>query len=167
MNLEDSRLSRKALVDLNLTEHFWAFILVSLADSLLLFQVASLASRVGAPVDVPGSMALQESVLAILLLLVVLSSLSERVWRRGYVVASFLFIGYATLQMASRFVLALNYVSQLQVSGVDVQGYLGPSYLLILGSTVSFLLTILLLRRSYGRLIRAWTERGTILAEYL
>lgn len=158
MVLKDSRLSRRALLDLNLTEHFWAFILVSLADTFLLFQLSSLASRVGAPVDVLGSMAVQELVLAILLLVVVLSSISERVWRWGYVVASFLFIGYAMLQMASRFIQALDSISQLQARGIDVQGYLGPSYLLILGSTVSFLLTILLLRRAYGKLIGARTE---------
>ena len=78
----------------------------------------------------------------------------------GNVVASFLFIGYAVLQMANRFILALHFISQLQVSGVDVQGYLGPAYLLVLGSTVSFLLTILLLRRAYGKLIRARTPIG-------
>ncbi len=158
MVLKDSRLSWRALVDLNLTEHLWAFILVSLADSLLLFQLSSLGSQLGTPIDVLGSMALQELVLAILLLVVVLSSVSERHWRWGYVVASFLFIGYAMLQMASRFIQALNFISQLQGRGVDVQGYLGPSYLLVLGSTVSFLLTILLLRRAYGKLIGARTE---------
>ncbi len=167
MVLKNSRFSWTAILDLNLAEHFWALILVSLANALLLFPLSSLSSRVGAPVDILMSIVLQESVLMILLLLVMLSSLPERAWRWGYVLASLLFIGYAILQMASRFIQALDFISQLQASGVDVQGYIGPSYLIILGSTVSLLLTILLLRRSYGRLIGVRTEKGTVQAEYL
>src|SRR2546425_3418131 len=163
MILEDSRLSRRALVDLNLAEHFWAFILVSVADSLLLFQLSSLASQVGTSVNVLGSMAVQESVLAFLLFVAVLSGTSKTAWRLGYVLASFLFIGYAMVQMASGFIQALDFVSQLQVRGVDVQGFLGPAYLLILGSTVSFLLAILLLRRAYGKLLKARGIRPPVL----
>jgi hypothetical protein len=156
-----------AILDLNLAEHFGALILASLANTLLLFPLSYLSSRVGAPVDLLGSIALQESALIVLLLLVMFSSLPERTWRWGYVLASFLFIGYAILQMASRFIQALDFISQLQASGVDVQGYLAPSYAIILGSTISLILTILLLRRSYGRLIGVRTEKGTVRAEYL
>lgn len=150
-------------MDLNLTEHFWAFILVSVADSLLLFQLSSLASQVGTPVNVLGSMAVEESFLTILLLIVVFSSTSKTAWRLGYIVASFLFIGYAMLEMASGFIQALDFVSQLQVRGVDVQGFLGPAYLLILGSTVNLLLAILLLRRAYGKLLKARGIRPSVL----
>ncbi len=167
MVLKGSRFSGTAILDLNLTEHFWALILASLANTLLLFPLASLSSRTGVPIDVPGGVALQESVLIILLLLVMLSSLPERAWRWGYVLASFLFIGYAILQMASSFIRALDFISQLQTVGIDVKGYIGPSYLVILGSTVSLLLTILLLKRSYGRLIGVKTGKGVVRGEYL
>ncbi len=144
-----------------------AFVLASLANNLLLFNQASLALRAGSHVDVLVLMLFQEGLLAILILGVVVSSLSKLGWRWQYVLACFLFTGYAGLQMAGTFVSTLELVPTLQSEGIGVQEYLGTSYMLALGSAASYVLSILLLRRAYGRMLRAKTEPRAVRAEFL
>jgi len=167
--LQHGDLSLRTILRLGRSEHVLALVLASLANSLLLFNRASLASRAGSNVgvDVLASALVQEGLLAILVLGIVVSSLSKFGWRWQYVLACFLFTGYGGLQMAGTFVSMLELVPALQSKGIGPQDYLGSSYMIALGSAVCYLLSILLLRRAYGRLLRVKTAAQAIPAEFL
>ena len=63
-----------------------------------------------------------------------------------------LFAGYSGTRLAAAFSQTLELVLALQSKGVPISDYQGTFYLLALTSAICYLLAILLLRRSYGRL---------------
>ncbi len=137
-------------------EHIAAYVLASVADILLLTVLSQLGSRAGVRVDLVRLVALHELVLAILMVGVVYSGVVRSGWRCWqYVTTSILFSGYVGYRMATRFIAALELVGPLETKGVVASEYLSFFYSLSLGSTVCYMLMILVLRKAYGRLATA------------
>jgi hypothetical protein len=140
------------LVRLNLREYAAAYLLASIAYLLMLFEESQLASRAGMSVDVFSLVLVQESVMAVLVLAMALAG-TLKSWRYLFVVAATVFGGYAGLGMVTRFNASLELVTPLENLGVPISDYQGIFYVLALTAAIFYLATILLLRKSYGKLI--------------
>ncbi len=144
---------QSGLLKLNAREYLLAFILASLAYNLLLFEQSQLASRAGQGVDIPILVFSQELFLGILVFALAFTGVARVAWRWLYVGASGFFAGYAGLSMISRFTATLELVPILASNGVPISDYQGSFYFLALIAAISYLLVILILRRSYGKLV--------------
>src|SRR5213594_5257246 len=135
----------------NLQFHLMTYLLVTLAISLLLLEQSQLASRANAQSTSLADILVQQGVLAVLLgLMLVTYGWTKIRWQ--YVLSAILFAGYSGTRLASAFSQTLGLVPALQNMDVPISDYQGTFYLLALASAICYLLTILLLRRSYGRL---------------
>ena len=150
-----SQISRQSMLSetnkYNLQVHLMTYLLVTLAISLLLLEQSQLASRANAQSTSLGDILVQQSVLAVLLgLMMVTYGWTRTRWQ--YVLSAILFAGYSGTRLAAAFSQTLELVPALQNKDVPISDYQGTFYLLALASAISYLLAILLLRRSYGRL---------------
>ena len=144
------------IVRLNIATHLAIYILASLAIALLLFEQSQLSSRAGVQFDVLSTSLVQQSVMAVLLLgLVAAYRWTRRRW--PYAVAAILFAGYSGTRLAAAFNGTLELVVPLESKGIPISDYQGTFYGLALTASFSYLLMILLLRRSYGKLVSVRT----------
>ena len=135
----------------NLQFHLMTYLLVTLAISLLLLEQSQLASRANAQSTSLADILVQQGVLAVLLGLMLVTYGWTRI-RWQYVLSAILFVGYSGTRLAAAFSQTLGLVPALQNKDVPISDYQGTFYLLALGAAICYLLAILLLRRSYGRL---------------
>jgi len=133
--------------------HVAVYILTTFAILLLLYEQAQLASRAGLPpVDVV-QIIVQQGVLAALVgLLGVGYGWFRKRW--FYAMAALLFAGYSATRLAAAFTQTLGLVPKLESIGIPISDYQGTFYVLALAAAISYLLTILLLRKTYGSLER-------------
>ncbi len=136
----------------NLVEHLAVYFLASLAVALLLYEQSQLSSRAGVQVDVFGLALVQKAVMALLLFGVLIPVYAWYPKRWAYALAAILFAGYSGTRMTAAFTATLGLVPTLTARGIPISDYQGTFYLLALTSAFSYLLMILLLRRSYGKL---------------
>jgi len=140
------------IVRLNVREYLVAYVLASLAFGLMLFEESQLSSRAGVNVDSLTLVLVQESIMAVLLIAMAFSS-TMKSWRYTFVIAATVFGGYAGLGMVTRFNASLELVTPLENLGVPISNYQGTFYLLALTAAILYITTVLLLRRSYGKLL--------------
>jgi len=127
------------------------YLLVTLAISLLLLEQSQLASRANAQSTSLADILVQQSVLAAFLgLMLAIYGWTRIRWQ--YALSAVLFAGYSGTRLAAAFSQTLELVPALQSKGVPISDYQGTFYLLALASAICYLLAILLLRRSYGRM---------------
>ena len=134
-----------------LQAHLTVYLLTTLAILLLLFEQSQLASRVNTQSTGMEEILVQQSVMAVLLG----SLVAAYGWRENrwvYVLSAILFAGYSGTRLAAAFSQTLGLVPALEDKGIPISDYQGAFYLLALAAAICYLLTILLLRRSYGRL---------------
>ena len=150
-----SQVSRRFILsDTNkhdLQVHLMTYLLVTLAIFLLLLEQSQLASRVNAQSTSLADILVQQGVLAVLLGLMLVTYGWTRI-RWQYVLSAILFAGYSGTRLAAAFSQTLGLVPALENMDVPISDYQGTFYLLALASAICYLLAILLLRRSYGRL---------------
>ncbi len=131
--------------------HLTIYVLTTLAILLLLFEQSQLATRVGIQSTSLEEFLVQQFVLGgLLVVLVGAFGKIENRWMYG--LFAVLFAGYSGSRLAAAFSRTLGLVPALENQGVPISDYQGSFYLLALASAVCYLMTILLLRRCYGRL---------------
>jgi len=135
----------------NLQVHLMTYLLVTLAIILLVLEQSQLASRANAQSTSLADILVQQGVLAVLLCLMLVTYGWTRI-RWQYALSAILFAGYSGTRLAAAFSQTLGLVPALQSKEVPISDYQGSFYLLALASAVCYLVAILLLRRSYGRL---------------
>jgi len=143
------------LLKLNAKEYVLAYVLASLSYGLLLLEESQLAPRAGQGVDVLLLVSVQETLMAVLVLGVAFAGAARVAWRWLYVSAATLFAAYAGVGLTSRFTATLELVIPLESRGIPISDYQGSFYVLALTAAFSYVLAILLLRRSYGKLVSA------------
>ena len=136
----------------NINVHLAVYILASVAIALLLYEESELVSQAGVQADILGPALLQQAIMTILLLGLLVPTYAWSRKRWPYPLASILFAGYSGTRLAAAFDTTLELVPTLEARGVPISDYQGTFYLLALVAAFSYLLMILLLRRSYGRL---------------
>jgi hypothetical protein len=167
-------LSLREFLRINSREHLAIYALASLANVLLSIpqylavktalelginpkgSTASLINQYGSGtglmIDFLRSALIFQGIMAILVMGVVGSMLSRRRSKWQYVATSFLVSAYLAYHLGGKFLNALGWIGLLETSGVDASGVYGDLFWFGLGTTICYLLAILVLRRSYGRL---------------
>jgi hypothetical protein len=168
-------LSLRELLRINAREHLTIYALASLANVLLSLpqylavntalelsinpkgSTASLinhyGSSTGLTLDFLRSAFIFQGIIAILVMGVAGSMLSRRRWRPQYVATSSLVSAYLAYHLGGKFVNALGWIGLLETSGINASGIYADLFWFGLGTTICYLLVILVLRKSYGRLM--------------
>ena len=133
--------------------HLAIYVLTTLAISALFYEQAQLAHRAGVQSVDAAQLVVQQVILGLLggLLLAGYGWIRNR---RFYALSALLFAGYSATRLAAAFTETLGLVPKLESIGIPVSDYQGTFYLLALTAAVSYLITILLLRQTYGKLDR-------------
>jgi len=109
-----------------------------------------------------------QGVMAVLVIGLPGSASSRRGWRWQYVLTGVFISTYLAYHLGGKFLNALGWIGVLETSGVNVSGVYGDLFWFGLGTTICYLLVILVLRRSYGKLaIGKSEERRLVTTEIL
>jgi hypothetical protein len=167
-------LSLRELLRINAREHLTIYALASSANVLLSIpqflavntalelginpkgSTASLinqyGSSTGLTLDFLRSALIFQGIMAILVIGAVGSTLSRRRWRSQYVATGLLVSAYLAYHLGGKFLNALGWIGLLETSGVNASGVYADLFWFGLATTICYLLVILVLRRSYGKL---------------
>ena len=169
-----TNLSVRKSLGTNLREHLSVYVLASCANFFLsVSQYLSLSSAVASclPLD-PGTAALITSygrglgivlallesplvfqgVLAILVVTLAMSSAIGTGWGVAYVFSGIVISSFVGYWIGTKFLSILDWISTLQNNRVDSSSTYTGLFWLGLTSTISYVLMILVVRRSYGKL---------------
>jgi hypothetical protein len=167
-------LSVRELLRINAREHIAVYVLATLANFLLSVPqylvvntalelgitpkgstaslIAQYGSSTGLFLDFLRSGLIFQGVMAILVMGLVGAASSWRGWRWQYVLTGVLVSIYLAYHLGGKFLNALGWIGVLDTSGVNVSGVYGDLFWFGLGTTICYLLAILVLRKSYGKL---------------
>jgi hypothetical protein len=164
----------KELLRINAREHIAIYILATLANFLLSIPqylavntalelainpkgttaslIAQYGSSTGLILDSLRSGLIFQGVMAVLVIGLIGSASSQRGWRWQYVLTGVLLSIYLAYHLGGKFLNALGWIGVLDTSGVNVSGVYGDLFWFGLGATICYLIAILVLRKSYGKL---------------
>ena len=159
----------------NARDHFTVYCLASLANLILSvpqFQAVNSAldmgfhpqgmtgtlisrygSKTGLLLDFAMGILIFQGVLGVLIIGMSASASPRKGWKWQYSAIGLLFSSYVAYHLGGKFLNALGWVGVLETSGYDVSGVYGDLFWSGLLATILYLLSILFLRRSYGKLM--------------
>jgi hypothetical protein len=162
------------LLRINAREHIAIYILATLANFLLSIPqylavntalelainpkgstaslIAQYGSSTGLFLDFLRSGLIFQGVMAVLVIGLVGPASSRRGWRWQYALTGGLVSIYLAYHLGGKFLNALGWIGVLDTSGVNVSGVYADLFWFGLGTTICYLLAILVLRKSYGKL---------------
>jgi len=114
--------------------------------------IAQYGSSTGLVLDFLRSGLIFQGVMAVLVIGLIGSASSRRGWRWQYALTGVFVSTYLAYHLGGKFLNALGWIGVLETSGVNVSGVYGDLFWFGLGTTICYLLVILVLRRSYGKL---------------
>jgi len=114
--------------------------------------IAQYGSNAGLFLDFLRSGLVFQGVMAVLVIGLPWSASSRRGWRWQYVLTGVFLSTYLAYHLGGKFLNALGWIGVLETGGVNVSGVYGDLFWFGLGTTICYLLVILVLRRSYGKL---------------
>jgi len=115
--------------------------------------ISSYGIRLGLTFEFLWTLLIFQAFLAVLVLTAAASSLIGKGWRWVYVFSALVLSGFVGYWLGERFLLTLSWVSLLQNAGVDSSGVYSELFWYGLGATICYVIMILVLRRSYNRLV--------------
>lgn len=173
----------RKLVDANLREHLGIYILASASSAFLSasqYLAVFAASAAYLPVN-PGISALITSygrgigivialllnsilfqgILAVLVLTLALSAIVKAGWKWAYAFSGVIVSGFVGYWLGVKFLVNLEWISTLQSNRVDSSIEYTSLFWFGLAATICYLAMILVLRKSYGKLLaRHFVERA-------
>ncbi len=114
--------------------------------------IAQYGSSTGLVLDFLRSGLIFQGVMAVLVIGLAGATTSRRGWRWQYPLTGVFVSTYLAYHLGGKFLNALGWIGVLETGGVDVSGVYGDLFWFGLGTTICYLLVILVLRRSYGKL---------------
>jgi len=114
--------------------------------------ITQYGSSTGLFLDFLRSGLIFQGVIAVLVLGLVGSTSSRRGWRWQYALTGMLVSLYLAYHLGGKFLNALGWIGVLDSSSVNVSGVYADLFWFGLGTTVCYLLVVLVLRKSYGKL---------------
>jgi len=115
--------------------------------------ITQYGSNTGLFLDFLRSGLVFQGVMAVLVIGLPWSASSRRGWRWQYVLTGMFLATYLAYHLGGKFLNALGWIGVLETSGVNVSGVYGDLFWFGLGTTICYLLVILVLRRSHGKLV--------------
>ncbi len=119
--------------------------------------IASYGLGLGLVLDFLWTLLVFQGFLAVLVVVVASSTLLEKGWRWIYVFSALLLSGFMGYWLGEKFLLTLRLFSLLQNGGIDSSGVYSELFWFGLGATICYVMMILVLRRSYNRLVTTKT----------
>jgi len=114
--------------------------------------IAQYGSSTGLVLDFLRSGLIFQGVIAVLVIGVAGATSSRRGWRWQYPLTGVFVSTYLAYHLGGKFLNTLGWIGVLETSGVNVSDVYGDLFWFGLGTTICYLLAILALRRSYGKL---------------
>jgi len=170
-------MSLRELLGVNSREHLAIYALASLANLLLSIPqylavntafelavnpkgataslIAQDVSSKGLVLDFLRSGLIFQGVMAVLVIGLVGAASSRRSWKWQYSLTGVFVSTYLSYHLGGKFLSALGWIGFLETSGVNVSNVYGALFWFGLGTTICYLLGVLVLRRSYNRLAEA------------
>lgn len=167
----------RELLKINAREHLAVYTLATLANFLLSVpQYLVITTALGLGINLRGMTAILitqygsttglaldfllsglifQGVLAVLVVGLIGSASSRRGWRWQYTLTGVLVSIYLAYHLGGKFLNTLGWIGVLETSGLNVSGVYGDLFWFGLGTTICYLLAILVLRKSYGKLVLA------------
>jgi len=168
-------LTLRKLVDSNLREHIGVYVLASASSAFLTtshYLAVSAAAASYLPVD-PGTSALVTSygrgpgivlalllnsilfqgILAVLVVTLALSAIVKASWRWAYAFSAVIVSGFVGYWLGAKFLVTLEWISTLQNNRVDSSTEYTSLFWFGLAATICYLAMLLVLRKSYGKLL--------------
>jgi len=167
-------LYRRSLLVMSFREHSGIYVLASVSNVFLTasqYLAVSAAVASYLPLD-PGTSALIASygrgpgivlalllntlafqgILLVLVLILALSSTIKTVWRWAYAFLGVVVSGFVGYWLGLKFLVVLEWISTLQNNKIDSSNPYSGLFWFGLASSICYVLMILLLRKSYGKL---------------
>jgi hypothetical protein len=173
-------LSFREVLRINAREHVAIYILATLANFLLSVPqylavntalelaispkgstaslIAQYGSSTGLFLDFLRSGLIFQGVMAVLVIGLVGAGSSRRGWRWQYALTGVLVSIYLAYHLGGKFLNTLGWIGVLDNSNVNASGVYTDLFWFGLGTTICYLLAILVLRKSYGKLVLARPE---------
>ena len=167
-------MSFRELLRINAREHIAIYILATLANFLLSIpQYQAVYAALGLAINPKGSTAsliaqygsstglfldflrsgiIFQGVMVVLVIGLVGSASSARGWKWQYSLTSVLVSIYLAYHLGGKFLNTLGWIGVLDTSGVNVSVVYAGLFWFGLATTICYLLAILVLRKSYGKL---------------
>ncbi len=167
-------MSLRELLNVNSREHLVIYALATLANLLLSIPqylavntalelavnpkgataslIAQFGSSNGLVLDFLRSGLIFQGVMGILVIGLVGAASSQRSWKWQYPLTGVFVSMYLAYHLGGKFLNALGWIGVLETSGVNVSNVYGDLFWFGLGTTICYLLVILVLKRSYGKL---------------
>ena len=146
-------MSFKTLAAVAAKEQILAYVLASISNIVLLIPQWQLAARAGITVEIPVSVALYQVLIGVLLVLLAISGTIRKRWKWQYGMIGLLTAGYVGYRLSTKFVAGLEAVSRIASSGASVAGDVPTLYSYGLGAALAYTGMILVMRRSYNKLV--------------
>ena len=167
-------MSLRELLKINSREHLAIYALAALANLLLSIpQYLAVNTALELAANPKGAMAslmpqygssnglvlgflrsglIFQGVMAVLVIGLVGAASSRRSWKWQYRLTGVLVSTYLAYHLGGKFLNALGWIGVLETSGANVSNVYGDLFWFGLGTTICYLLAILVLRSSYGKL---------------
>ncbi len=94
-----------------------------------------------------------QGILLVLVLILALSATSKTGWRWAYAFLGVVVSGFVGYWLGAKFLVVLEWISTLQNNQIDTSNPYSGLFWLGLAASICYILMILLLRKSYGRLM--------------
>ena len=120
--------------------------------------IAQYGSSTGLFLDFLRSGLIFQGVIAVIVIGLIGSASSRRGWRWQYALTGMFVSIYLAYHLGGKFLNALGWIGVLDTSGVNASGVYADLFWFGLGTTICYLLAILVLRKSYGKLALARPE---------
>ena len=125
--------------------------------------IASYGRGTGIALAVVVNSLVFQGILAVLVATLVLSSATGTGWRWAYAFSGVVISGFVGYWLGTKFLSILDWISTLQNNRVDSSNTYAGLFWFGLASTLCYVLMILILRRSYGKLSeRYWMVEQTV-----
>ena len=115
--------------------------------------VAQYGSSTGLFLDFLRSGLIFQGVMAVLVIGLIGSASSRRGWRWQYALTGVLVSTYLAYHLGGKFLNALSWIGVLDTSDLNVSGVYADLFWFGLGTTICYLVAIMVLRKSYGKLL--------------
>ena len=182
-------MSVRELLRVNSREHLAIYVLATLANFLISVPqylatnialelgitpkgstaglISQYGSSTGLALDFLRSGLIFQGVMAVLIVGLVGAASSRAGWRWQYALTELLVSSYLAYHLGGKFLNTLGWIGVLNTSGLNVSSVYGNLFWFGLGTTICFLLVILVMRRSYGKLGLGRPNEGPAVAELL
>lgn len=123
--------------------------------------ISTYGTGLGLGLDFLWTLTIFQAILTVIVLTMTLVPLLNRGWRVSYIFSGLVISGFVGYWLGAKFLRTLSWVSQLENSGIDAMGVYSDLFWLGLAAAVCYVTMILVLRKSYDKLVAEGLRIGT------